>query len=628
MDPTHMFDLIPFEAVRSAPKSSARIHRNLLRSRILFARTNRGNYIKCHVNSGDHLSITKLVVYNSGGCVIRVAHNLRIRSSFSCDLDEARETSAGAEFWWHGVARGVHYLEPRNGAQFYRMDAFEDVAFNDLRTATYLRRRLDRNAFEGTEEQLVYCRTGSGNYAKVLLEWGNTLILRRLEVFNRSGRRILRRSNISLSPSRTIDLDTGVLGGDDADLWWHAVDASTFFLEPLHGAAVACPSYFRHEKYLRLLNRTALQNRMVFESADGAQNYLDWPESQVVMLKEFLDLRDQNLPFPIAGPPSVDMLGYMTHCDALKIYLAHVAQSLWADASRAVPWRLSSANATTLSHLFDSRLLLEFSAARGHRFNFFVMGAVTHWDPVQSYNFLVDEAILAGSQWQTIRNLAAWCREHLVHITGFEYDHNGGPFGSQMEQWEYIFGYSGLPLVDKMLFPLPGRRHVTHGCWGTSGFLAALLRTVNVPVRHGRSNFSGRHHSRPEFFTVAKSLAHGDDPYNGWVRLGHNNVPIGDIFWDHADLVAQVDSPAPLPGKTVPETASWNHRRHLAALGVAHKTNWLLRMRCQDLAGGDEGMDSRLWQALHEYYNDAQINTIADDCDTAIAAIPGQCASI
>ena len=628
MDPTFMFDLIPFEAVRSASKSSTRIPRRSLRSRILFARTNRGNYAKLHVNSGDNLSITKLVVYNPHGCIVKTAHNLRIRSSFSCDLDDARESSTGSDFWWHGVSRGVHYLEPRNGAQFYQMDGFEEVAFPDLEMAAYERGRLDRSAFAGTEEQLIYCRTSSGNYAKLLLEWGDTLIIRRLEVYDGSGHRTLSRSNISIPSSHTIDLDTAQVNGGTRDLWWHAVNASTFYLESRNGAAISCDSYFRHEKYLSLLNRTSLQNRMVFETEDGALNYRAWPESQKLMLKEFLDLRDRNQPFPITGPPEINRLGYMSHCDALKIYLSHVAQSLWADATRMVAWRLSSANANSLTHLFDSRQLMLFSAARGYRFDFFVMGAVTHWDPVLSFNFLISEGILAVSHWQTIQNLAAWCRRNLIHITGYAYDHNGGPFSSQAEQWEYIYGYSGVPLVDKMLFPLPGRRHITHGCWGTSGFMAALLRTVNIPVHHGRSEFSSGHHSRPEFFSVNKSLSHGDDLYNGWVRLGHNNVPIGEVFWDHAVMVAQIDAPAPLPGKTVPETASYHHRKHLVNLGVTHKTDWLLQQRCQDLASGDEGMDSRLWQALHEYYNDAEINDIADDCDTAIAAIPGGCGSL
>ena len=243
-------------------------------------------------------------------------------------------------------------------------------------------------------------------------------------------------------------------------------------------------------------------------------------------------------------------------------------------------------------------------------------------------SLIVDNKLVRSDPWETIKAVTEWARANLIHITGFMYDNNGGPFATQADQWQHIYGYRGLPLVDKMLFPLPGRQHITHGCWGTDGFLAALLRTVNVPVRHGRSNFSGFNHSRAEFFTVGQNFGHGDDPYNGWVRLGHNNVPIHRIFYSNAELASLIDAPAPLAGKTVPETASFHHSRHSAALAVEFKTDYLLRYRCQDIAGGLTGHNMNVWLQLHEFYTDALINTIVTDCNTAIAAIPGGCASI
>ena len=92
-DATIEFNLITFETLRTASYSSARISRAVLRDRILFARTNQGNLAKLQVQSGDDLMITRLTVYNPAGCIIKIASNIRIRSSFSCDLDEARESS-------------------------------------------------------------------------------------------------------------------------------------------------------------------------------------------------------------------------------------------------------------------------------------------------------------------------------------------------------------------------------------------------------------------------------------------------------------------------------------------------------------------------------------------------------
>ena len=179
-----------------------------------------------------------------------------------------------------------------------------------------------------------------------------------------------------------------------------------------------------------------------------------------------------------------------------------------------------------------------------------------------------------------------------------------------------------------MLFPLPGRKHITHGCWGTDGFFAALLRTINIPVRHGRSLFTGGHHSRAEFFTVGRNLAHGDHPYNRWTLLGHNNVPIHRIFLTDAQIESLVDSPVPLPGKDVPATAGFHMARLFADLAVEFKTDTLLGLRCTDIAKGNTGHEMEVWKRLNEFHTDAEINAIVVQCNAAIAAIPGGCASI
>src|SRR5262245_28294199 len=99
MDPTTEFGVITFADVFAAAYSPARIARSQLRNRILFARTSRGNYAKFQVHSGDDLRISRLVLYAPSGCIMRTASNLVIRSSFSCDLDNAVESSTGADFW-------------------------------------------------------------------------------------------------------------------------------------------------------------------------------------------------------------------------------------------------------------------------------------------------------------------------------------------------------------------------------------------------------------------------------------------------------------------------------------------------------------------------------------------------
>lgn len=624
-DPTLEFNLITFHDVQSASFSGARVSRGLLGDRIVFARTNLGNFAKFQVAAGDDLLITRLTVYNPAGCIVRTASNLTIRSSFGCDLDNARESSTGADFWWNGVSPGLHFLEAQNSASFHLYKGFDEVTLGDIQAAPFSSRRVDRPFLR---DQVLYCRTSQGRLAKLLVQSGDTLTVSRLLVFRPDGSVHLDRSNISVPQTYTLDVDTGTVAAAGYDLWWEAATATSFFLVPTNGAAISYASFYSLEKYLPLLASAAIRSAAVFVDDAGTRDYAAWSEGEKLLLNEFLYLRETGAELPIAGPPALTAGRFMSRCDAWKIYLSHVSQSLWVDANARVAWRLGAAGAEHLAHLFDVRKLLAFSPGSGHSFELGTMGAVTHWSPSISYAFLADSGLIHGSPWDTIQAFADWVRANLIHIADFAYDMDGGPFASQADQWQYIYGYPGLPLVDKMIHPLPGRQHTTHECWGTDGFLAAVLRTVNVPVRHGRTNFSGLFHSRPEFFTVGRNLAHGDDPYNGWVRLGHNNVPIQRIFLDDATLASSIDAPAARPGMTVPETASYNQSKFLAGLAVEFKTDYLLHMRCWDRTAHATGTASDVWYNLHDYYTDPELATIAADCDTAIGAIAGGCASI
>ncbi len=624
MDPTIEFNLLTFGALRTASFSTARIERGRLRDRILLARTSRGNFAKLQVHAGDDLLISRLTVYNSHGCIVKTAANLTIRASFSCDLDEARETHLGSDFWWEGVSPGVSYLVPTNGAAFYEYPDIDDCDFDMVRSAPFERRRIERTALR---DQMLFCRTSQGRYAKFLVLAGDTLKISRLVVYDTNGNIHLEKSNIDVPRTYTIDLDSGEVAANGYDLWWEAVTNTEFYLTPANGAEISFASYFSFEKYLALLRNSGIRSALIFQDASGSLPYDHWDISRKLHLREWIYAREVGNTRPLWGPPRLTSDRYMSDCDAWKIYLAHVTQSLWIEANHHVSWRLDTTDSEYLEYLFDSRKLMSYSS-HGHAFDAFTMGAVTDWNPEFSYEFLSAQNLIGSDHWETIQRLTEWIRGHFQHISGYRTDPEGGPFATQADQFEYIYGYRGLPLVDRMIQPLPGRRHITDGCWGTDGFFAAVLRAVNIPVRHGRSNFSGAIHSRPEFFTVGQNLAHGDDPYNGWIRLGHNNAPIDRVFLNNTEIRELIDSPTPRPGMTSPETASFNHLKHLVTLGVQYKTDWILRLRCQDMASGETPPRSRLWQSLHDYYSDTEINQIATDCDTAIAAIPGGCDSL
>ena len=85
-DPTIELRLLPFEDVRDSTYSGARVNSDKLRDRILFVRTNQGNFAKLRVHSGPDLLITRLTVYSPAGCIFKTASNLVIHAGSSCNL--------------------------------------------------------------------------------------------------------------------------------------------------------------------------------------------------------------------------------------------------------------------------------------------------------------------------------------------------------------------------------------------------------------------------------------------------------------------------------------------------------------------------------------------------------------
>jgi hypothetical protein len=213
----------------TAPYSTARLSRASLRAAIVFFKTSSGRYAAAEAYAGDNLYLRNLRVYNANGSVHQSKDELVIRSSYLCDLDTARETSTNADFWWHGVSAGVHFLEPRNGASAfiaYDVAALTAAQINAL--------SLNTPAVEWPRYAVLVGRTTSGRAFKVLAhaKAPNALQLSYVEVFNADGSRFRYGQNISVPSSWTYDLDAlAQSNGNAADLWWHVVSNNVGFLE-------------------------------------------------------------------------------------------------------------------------------------------------------------------------------------------------------------------------------------------------------------------------------------------------------------------------------------------------------------------------------------------------------------
>jgi len=135
----------------------------------------------------------------------------------------------------------------------------------------------------------------------------------------------------------------------------------------------------------------------------------------------------------------------------------------------------------------------------------------------------------------------------------------------------------------------PGPRWVG-GCWGVTGFFAAALRGVNIPVDSGV--FAD--HSSPRFPSVGLALKHGDDIYTSTLGPSGNRVDVKKIFMSAEEFDRLVLNPEPfcVEGKchSKEDQARYEQRRREYLLALEVLTDGALMW----FTNGREGFDERL----------------------------------
>ncbi len=189
---------------------------------------------------------------------------------------------------------------------------------------------------------------------------------------------------------------------------------------------------------------------------------------------------------------------------AWQAFVAHVAQTLVVDACRWVNWSITGFSDDALRLLLDSTAMFRWTAGGDYEHD---GGAASHGDPTRVYRWLRSEGLIADTQLATVGRVIEWCRDNLAHFVGYFTADN------MFDHWQY----RGYPPVERIIAGTTssyGFNHWTAGCWGTSGFLELVLRTINVPATFAAT--CG--HSQPYFPTLGRYLSHGDDPYNRATR--------------------------------------------------------------------------------------------------------------
>jgi len=374
--------------------------------------------------------------------------------------------------------------------------------------------------------------------------------------------------------------------------------------------------------YAALLSLPRIRNSIGWEVSNGTIWYPDWTENQKADLNKAILALEKDEPQGLREPPALSGGLYISADDAWKIYLAHVAQSLWVEVHRVVPWRLTDFFDFQLIYLLDSYSLLRYEPTT-NRYFFDVMplGNVTAWNPRICYEFLSNMKMIKSTQLEAICSLTDWARGHLIHI------------GSEESNTD-LFGYSGLPPIDKMLYPLAGKLHKTMGCWGTSGFYGGVLRSINIPVIHQTIRLSGDAvHSRPEFSSVDRSMVHGDDPYSRTLTPSGAVIPSSKLFYTLSEMTTKFINPAVdcvgIQCNTIGDQASYNHSKDHWQLAYEYMADYILYEYAQYGPGylNDSLRGPRIDSAIHElvkpYFTDAERATMVTAVENKVREIGG-----
>ncbi len=355
--------------------------------------------------------------------------------------------------------------------------------------------------------------------------------------------------------------------------------------------------------YTALLAEPKIRDNLLWRFGSGTpQPYASWGATRQGDLNAALLALERGERIGLAAPPALLANNTISASDAWSIYLAHVAVSLWVEVNNKVPWSLLDATNGELDILFNSvNMMAFFPSTNLYQFQGNRMGSITPWNPQVSFEFMSNLRLIRGSQLETINALADWMRGHLLHISA----------GDDLND---LYAYAGMPPADKVLYPLEGRRHISAGCWGTTGLWGAVLRAVNIPAKQSTIAFPNGDHSRPEFPSVDRSMPHGDDMYSAVLLPSGAVIPSASLMYTLADMNTKFLSPAldceAGTCNTVGEQASYNSGKAQIEMAYTHMADFLLNL-ADDPALLDDHLrgpfvGGSVQEFVYPYFSDAE----------------------
>jgi hypothetical protein len=339
------------------------------------------------------------------------------------------------------------------------------------------------------------------------------------------------------------------------------------------------------DEWLRAFPRIA--NAVVWDFGKGLQPWPAWPEPFKAKLRQAYARAWNNEPSGLVDPPpnqtatkdEASPATSLTGEHAFALHAAHVGNGLAVEIGRRVPWSVADYPDAALLVLFSGNHFFRRDGA-----NYRLALQCIPASPEATLAFLRANKIIAADRRATIVQMLGWCRDRLVHFGGDVttqnfYDHwqyRGMPPASRIISGTRFLGPISTPGYDP-------RRRYTAGCWGTTTFLAATLRAINIPVqRVGAPQWSRfapkpETHTTPWFMVDDLYLSHGDDPYNNFCAY-QPSFDVGEILLTKAQFEAWFP-PGAVPTAETPR----NVGRRVFDLAIQHLPIRLLHYHALDV---------------------------------------------
>ncbi len=273
-----------------------------------------------------------------------------------------------------------------------------------------------------------------------------------------------------------------------------------------------------------LEEKPSIAGAIFWENKKGAVSYSKWDDDKKESLQEiFASVWNEETVFeedPVPNKAKLkkgdEVVQTMDEDLAWNIFASYLSQSLAMEIKEKLEWSLEDMSAQGLAELLDGRKMFVYDSEKNEYSIDYRFGYVVYCDPVTALQFLKENKIIKTKTTDSIAAMMEWCRKHLQHFSG------GDDLENLYDQWQY----KGFPPLIRMIEgtvqlsdPDSGKMHITYGCWGTTGFLKAILRIINIPVEL----VIAAGHAIPRFVEEKLYLSHGDDLYN---QLAFADPPI------------------------------------------------------------------------------------------------------